>query len=111
MLYRLGFSKTFGKLQGRTVSLNPILVTQDTFSTEPRWDGEDDCFCSSASNGTFFCIRGISETGKVRYSAVVMLAKRAQVEYSHGSRVLGVSGISRLPRESTVSSDIYCQAT
>ena len=46
-------------------------VTQQSFLTEPRWDGEDDCFCSNASNGTFFCIRGISETGKFIYHSVM----------------------------------------
>lgn len=42
-------------------------VTQQSFLTEPRWHGEDDCFCSNASNGTFFCIRGISETENYLY--------------------------------------------
>ena len=64
---RKGFRKptTCGKR-----GLACFTVDQNSFQTEPRWDGEDDCFCSNASNGTFFCIRGISEKGKFIYGMI-----------------------------------------
>ena len=38
-------------------------VDNESFQTEPRWTNGDACYCSNASNGTFFCIRGLNETG------------------------------------------------
>jgi len=40
------------------------LVDHSSFRTEPRWQGDPACYCSNATNGTFFCIRGINDTCK-----------------------------------------------
>jgi len=42
-------------------------VDNESFQTEPRWTNGDACYCSNASNGTFFCIRGLNETDNYLY--------------------------------------------
>lgn len=42
-------------------------VNSDSFDTHPRWELEDQCYCISASNGTFFCLRHITEEENYLY--------------------------------------------
>ncbi|CAG5106546.1 Oidioi.mRNA.OKI2018_I69.chr1.g2891.t1.cds [Oikopleura dioica] len=36
-------------------------VDDQTFQTHPKWDRDEQCYCINASNGTFFCLRHLSQ--------------------------------------------------
>ena len=41
--------------------ISPFRVDEDSFETYPQWEGEEQCYCINASNGTFFCLRHLFE--------------------------------------------------
>ena len=58
----------------RTPGMNCFVVDNSTWLVPPKWEGEPQCHCTSASNSTYSCMRSLGQQQGNLYQSNLILS-------------------------------------
>ncbi|XP_039260463.1 extracellular sulfatase Sulf-2-like isoform X2 [Styela clava] len=67
---RIAAREKSGRFRYKKCGTNGVIcfkLTKSTWHTEPKWDGDDRCYCTNSNNNTYWCVRIINENTNLLY--------------------------------------------